>query len=148
MSEPSDDELERARRIKQLRAGAAEPRGRRRRPQFPDDVEDLAADADVDTDVDHEGPVQPGEDHEMPDDAPPDLTVASTYLTEDLKDKTERIEEHLALRYEVEFESQVDGPRHVRPLALYLGLLQIEKLELDEIEALFEEVDVVESPTG
>lgn len=145
MSDPTDDELERAERIKQLRAGQAEPRRERRTPAIPDDPPDADA-AGVDADVDHEGPVQPGEDHELPDDAPEDLTVASMYLTEDLRGKTERIEEHLQLRYEVEFAADVDGPRHVRPLALYLGLRQLEKLELDEVEALFRQVDVVESP--
>jgi hypothetical protein len=152
MSDPPDDPMDRAERIKQLRTGEAEPRGRRRRPVVPDDPEELAADLpedeDPDDDVDHEEPVTPDEDHELPADAPDDLTVASTYLTEDLKSKAERIEEHLHLRYEVEFGTGIDGPRHVRPLALYLGLRQLEQLELEDVEGLFEQVDVVESPNG
>lgn len=149
MTDPIDDEsLERARRVKRLRRGEADDDGRRsrRRPAVPDDPADLP-DAAMDAEVDHEEPLEPDDDHDLPDDAPADLTVASMYLTEDLKGKTERIEEHLQLRYEVEFATGIDGPRHVRPLALYLGLRQVEQLELAEVEALFDQVDVVESPT-
>jgi hypothetical protein len=144
MRDPTEDQ-ERAERIKQLRAGEADTRQRRRRPEVPDEPPELASEVPEDTGVDHDEPGRP-EDVDLPDDAPADLTAASMYLTEDLKGKTERIEEHLHLRYEVEFGTSVDGPRHLRPLALYLGLRQLEQLELSEVEGLFEQVDAVESP--
>ncbi len=169
MTEPTDEEIERAERIKRLRAGEAVPRRGRRRPDPPDDVEtpedgareaddeadaDGAGDdevvddhegADGDPDPDHDGPLDP-DGLELPADAPGDLTVASLYLTEDLRERLLELEAHLDALLGRNFDGDVDGPRHVRPLALYLGVRQIEKLEAAEIVALFESIDEIESP--
>lgn len=146
MTEPTDEELDRAERIRRLREGEALPRRERRRPDPPDAIEELM-DGPVNSGgtADQEGPLQ-DDDFEMPADAPDDLTVASLYLREDFEERLLGLEAHLDRLIGNRFDGDVDGPRHVRPLALYLGVRQIEKLEAAEIVALFESIDEVESP--
>jgi hypothetical protein len=145
MTDPSEEELERAERIKQLRDGVGSPRRERRRPDLPEAGDADPAAAEDAADVDHEGPLQP-DDLDLPADAPGELTVASLYLTEDLRTRMERLEEHLHLRYSFQYDGDLDGPRHLRPLALSLGLRQLDKLDLGEIRTLFEQVEEVERP--
>lgn len=145
MTDPSDEELDRAERIKRLRRGEAVPRRERRRPELPDAIEELMDGPANAGDPDQKGPLQ-ADDPELPADAPDDLTVASLYLREDLHDRMVALEEHLNPLIGGNFDGDVDGPRHVRPLAMYLGVRQIEKLEAAEIVALFESIDEIESP--
>lgn len=145
MTEPTDDELDRAERIRRLREGEAIPRRERRRPDPPDAIEELMEGPADAGGSDHDGPLQ-DDDFELPADAPGDLTVASLYLREDLHERLNGLEAHLDRLIGNRFDGDVDGPRHVRPLALYLGVRQIEKLEAEEIYALFESIDEIESP--
>lgn len=165
MTEPTEKELERAERIKKLRAGEAVPRREPRRPSLEDAVEAAnetstesgsAGDRTRDRSQSSrdseqsrpssDGPLQPDDDLDLPPNAPDDLSVVSLYLRSDLKDRLIRLEKHLNLRHGFRYDGELNGPRHVRPLALYLGVRQLDKLDAEEIYALFESIEEIESP--
>ncbi|PSP79184.1 hypothetical protein BRC81_06895 [Halobacteriales archaeon QS_1_68_20] len=163
MTEPTDEEIERAERVRRLRDGEALPRRERRRPDPPEELDAAAADATgasestesadrsgtaeagTEPTGPHDGPLQPGEAWAPPDDAPDDLTVASLFLQEDLEAKLVDLERRLDEQYGGQY-GDIDGPRHVRPLALYLGIRQIDKLDVGEMHALFRNIDEIEPP--
>ena len=118
--EPMTEDDERAERIKKLRRGEPVARRERRKPRVPEPVEEVAdpGDVNVDGSIDHDGPKQPDDDLALPDDAGAALTVASMYLTQDLRQMLERQEKHLHLRYGMQYDVDIYGPRHIRPLAL------------------------------
>lgn len=167
MSEPSDEELERAERIRKLRSGGGRSRGHEMRERRRDardaaeseETETASADGDADRDAEGEaadgetdsspGPMPGGGDVDvlsMAEALPEDGSLFVVPLREELRREFNKVAEQLHLRYGFEFESELDAEQHVRPLALFLGIQSLEDTDVEVVKELLKSVDELEAP--
>ena len=160
MTEPSEEELERAERIRRLRSGGGTSRGREMRRQRRAAADDAAGPDREGTAADDRGgggeagaaaPHLPPADAELlsqADDLPRGESLFVAPVRDGLRRQFNRVAEQLHLRYGFEFGSELDAERHVRPLALYLGVRALEDSDVAVVRELLASVDELAAPDG
>lgn len=83
---------------------------------------------------------------ELPEDAPEDLHVLAVPVREELRREFNRVAESLGMRYGFAYERDLDPEHHARPLALYLGMRQLEDADPEKVQAFLERIDDLEAP--
>lgn len=155
MSEPSDEELERAERIRRLRSGSATSRSHQRRQQRREQSDDGdhpgggEADGTDDATGDESGPLTATGDADvlsLAADLPEDGSLFVVPAREGLRRQFNRAAEQLHLRYGFQYDSELDAEQHVRPLALYLGVQALEDSDVEVVKEVLESVDELEAP--
>ena len=167
-AELSDEELARAGHVRRLRSGTATSEGyRRKRQREARSVSEAASEAatsEDDPDGEESTSSEPGDGPldletilaeieerpdvdavELPEDAD-DLNVLAVPVHEDLRRELNRVSESLGMRYGFAYERDLDPKRHARPLALYLGMCQLEDADPEKVHAFLERTDELESP--
>lgn len=168
MTEPSDEELERAERIRKLRSGGARSRGHQRREErwaAKEDVEPPTGEDEAGPDTAHAEADETDADaggEEAAEGALGEVDTDVVALAEDLPElgslfvvpvhrdlrrRYNRVAEELHLRYGFEFDAELDTERHVRPLALYLGAKSLEDADVELVRELLHTVEELEAPT-
>ena len=167
----SDEERARAGHVRRLRTGTATSEGyRRRRQREAQSASEAAAEAaagEDDEEVTASG-TEPGEVEsdepldletilaeiearpdvdavELPEDGE-DLNVLAVPVREEFRREFNRVADALGMRYGFAYERDLDPKRHVRPLAMYLGMRQLEDADPKKVRAFLERTDDLESP--
>jgi hypothetical protein len=171
MTEPTDEEMERAERIRRLRTGGARSRSHEMREHRREAAEEEAAGEGADGDdeaaktdaapadgaTDGGAAVEDGASGELPatgdvdvlemvSELPADGSLFVVPANEDLRRKFNTVAEQLHLRYGFQFESELDEEQHLRPLALYLGIKTLDDADVEVVRELLESVDELEAP--
>lgn len=168
--EPSDEELERAERIRRLRTGGERSRGhemRERRREAAgdgerpggeeagtandddDEADDGASADDTDDDDESTDALSAAGDAnvlEMAAALPEDGSLFVVPVREGLRREFNKVAEQLHLRYGFAYESELDAEAHVRPLALYLGVRALEDSDPEVVRELLSSVDELGAP--
>ena len=82
---------------------------------------------------------------ELPEDAE-DLSVLAVPVHEEFRREFNRVADALGMRYGFAYERDLDPKHHVRPLAMYLGMRQLEDADPKKVRAFLERTDELESP--
>lgn len=157
MTEPTDEEMERAERIRKLRTGGARSRSQEVREQRR---QDATGDRDQapSEDADGAGEPAPGSREEeleaaervdvveLTEDLPADGSLFVVPVTESLRREFRTVAEELHLQYGFTFDRDLDAERHLRPLALYLGIKTLEGTDVEVVDELLSSVDALEAP--
>jgi hypothetical protein len=167
MTEPTDEEMERAERIRRLRTGGARSRSHQMREHRREAAEEEAAEEGTDgadaasaedagatdggaaVEDAARGPLSATGDVdilEMASELPDDGSLFVVPANDDLRRKFNTVAEQLHLRYGFQFESELDEEHHLRPLALYLGIKTLDDADVDVVRELLESVDGLEAP--
>jgi hypothetical protein len=72
-------------------------------------------------------------------------THETFYLREDLRRELRRISGQANLDFEMEFNTELEKNRHLRPLLLHLGAKQLENMTPEEIENALDETNILDS---
>lgn len=176
MTDPTDDEMDRAERIRKLRSGGAQSRSQEVREQRREaaGLDSSGAPAGVEEDGSEQdergdgkegdgGEDGEGEDGgeavedaigeadradvvEMAADLPEDGSLFVLPVDPAVRRAFNRMAEQLHLEYGFEFDEELDPDTHLRPLALYLGIMTLEDADAGAVRDLLRSIDGLEAP--
>jgi hypothetical protein len=72
-------------------------------------------------------------------------THETFYLRDDLRRELRRISGQASLDFEMQFDTELEKNRHLRPLLLHLGAKQLEEMNPEAIENALNETDLLDS---
>lgn len=165
MTDPTEDELERAERIRKLRSGGARSRSQEIREQRREDAgldprgvpeaDEEAVDGDDEADdadsaesaardaLGEEGRVDVVE---MAADLEEDGSLFVLPVKPEVRREFNRMAEQLHLQYGFQFDEELDPETHLRPLALYLGIMTLEDADAEAVRDLLRSIDGLDAP--